>query len=121
MAESKTTPKAVNEQEAIESAYNLGYHLFEGSIVVEEDNWDFSHYTDTAEYANRVLPSLRQYAGYGEGVGPGTHTANREVLLETDEGSVETTAQRVLDTLVDAFETGARDAATGSGQNPRAE
>jgi len=35
----------------------------------------FSHYTDTARWANTILPQLRALAGYDDPMGVGTYTA----------------------------------------------
>lgn len=74
----------------------------------EAENFDY--FTDTATYANVVLPRLRELAGFDDS-GVGTHTVDRTIVATDDRHSepFEVNASDVLDGMVDAFIAGAHD------------
>jgi hypothetical protein len=62
---------------------------------------NFSHYTETARWANAILPQLRALAGYDDPAGHGTHTAGGQA------------ASWRLDEVVEAYRDGYIDKTLG--------
>lgn len=103
---------------AIEEAYNMGYKRFEGAYD-ETGEFDFSGFTDSAEYANSVLPDLRAMAGFADH-GHGTYQERRRVAAthpgcEEDEPAEADLmdAGALHSELADAYRKGAVDGAAG--------
>jgi len=75
------TIPVVVEPEAKEEAYRMGYERFEERPEDEEvDGHWFDHYTESAEWANRKLPTLRAMAG-AKDTAHGTYTEHRDIVV----------------------------------------
>jgi len=102
----------------IEEAYQMGHDEF-GDMDIDGDpdeEFEFGHFTDSARWANHILPSLRAMAGYADSAG-GTYTVERQIAAikpgceEDEPADAELMEGRHLfDRLVDAYRTGAYDA-----------
>lgn len=102
---------------ALEDAYAMGYDRFEGMDAEAAEGFTFAPFTDSATWANTVLPSLRARAGF-EDSGHGTYRVDRQVavIAEGDEDDEPADAelvftQWVFGRLVDEYRRGAHDAA----------
>lgn len=108
----------------LEQAYQKGYDRFDGEATPERSDPSLDGFTDSATYANHVLPGLRQMAGYDDS-GHGTYTQEREVAAiiagrEEDEPAEATlvSSYKVYDRLVEAWRGGALDAMAGDDPQP---
>jgi len=111
--------KVVVLPEAKESAYNMGFNCFEESHDVD-DYW-FTHYTESAEWANSKLPTLRCMAGYEDSMDRGTYHGYQEVAIVAfpDDRPMDAdlvNSHYVLDELIDQFRAGAHDKLHGNDQ-----
>lgn len=104
---------------ATEEAYNMGFDRFETLAAEETEDFDLSHFKETATWANTVAPRLRAMAGFAD-TGPGTYTLGRTVAAvvpgceEDEPADAEIThTDHVFRELVEAFDRGAYDAAEG--------
>lgn len=112
--------RIINTDEIRRDAYEYGYDRFEFGDPVPREEIDMSFFTDTAEYANTVLPRLRRLAGFGDS-GFGTYTEVRDVIGVSQEAAAELAADAgwidadvidswdLFDDLVDEFHDGASD------------
>lgn len=108
-----------------EQAYNKGYDRFEGAEDIPDDEEvRLDGFTQSATYANHVLPGLRSMAGYDDS-GPGTYTIERQVAAimpgcEEDEPAEAelVSSNYVFEELVDAWRSGAYDALDGRERDP---
>lgn len=98
-----------------EEAYRMGHSEFEDTDLGPDADPDLSGFTDSARYANHVLPDLRAMSGFEDNKG-GTYTVNRRVAAikpgcEEDEPAEAelTEAQYVFEELVSAWRMGAYD------------
>lgn len=105
-------------------AYNMGYRRFSGIDGDETEDFDLSPFKSSAEWANNVAPSLRSMAGYDDG-GHGTYAHDRQVAAieagaEEDEPAEATLtrASYLFSELVEAYDRGAYDAASGRDPDP---
>lgn len=108
---------------AEEQAYNEGYERFDpGDAHEVRADVDLEGFRSGAEYANQVLPTLRELAGHADRLNTGTYTGNEEIVivdeadLESDEcvfEGDEYDASGYLSTLVGRWHDGARDALEG--------
>lgn len=105
---------------AEEQAYNEGYDRLEGTDAFGDV--DLEGFRSGAEYANQVLPTLRELSGHSDRLNTGTYTGNEEIVivdeadLESDEcvfEGDEYDASGYLSTLVGKWHDGARDALEG--------
>lgn len=84
--------KIINIDEVSAAAFELGFWRFYDMDPVDPETFDVSHFTETAEYANHVAPTLRQLSGFGD-VHGGTYQKHRDVLVidqdEADELATE--------------------------------
>jgi hypothetical protein len=119
-----TTVKIIAEWDAKQEAYNRGYSRFQHGDPVEPEEFHFSHYTGSAEWANTVAPSLRAMAGYDD-TGHGTYQEEPYAIVlvevpedEPAEGEFLRKPWHFLDELVECFQSGAFDAATGADRDP---
>lgn len=116
------TVKVVDLHQTKEDAYERGYLRFEDAEVEHPEEWGFHYFTESAEWANNVLPKLRAMAGYDDtedgGVYAGTYQVERRVVLveeprdEPAEGDI-INGRYLHDELVDCYRDGANDAALG--------
>lgn len=107
-----------------EEAYTMGYDEFDDLTLAPDEEADLDGFTDTARYANHILPDLRAMAGFADG-GHGTYQQGRQVAAiepgcEEDEPAEAdlTTAQEIFNELVDAWRQGAYDAIEGRERDP---
>jgi len=119
--------------EVMRDAYDWGYERFHLALADEGDMTDkrreelsinLDLYTQSAEWANNILPALRAMAGYSDPMGVGTYTTlegDLEVIdperykdrdVKRIEGRAEDIAPEILDGLVDEFFQGAWNGAT---------
>jgi len=119
--------------EVMRDAYDWGYERFHLALADEGDMTDkrreelsinLDLYTQSAEWANNILPALRAMAGYSDPMGVGTYNTlegDLEVIdperyedrdVKRIEGRAEDIAPEILDGLVDEFFQGAWDGAT---------
>jgi len=119
--------------EVMRDAYDWGYERFHLALADKRDLTDSEReevainldlYTQSAEWANNILPALRAMAGYSDPMGVGTYTTlegDLEVIdperyedrdVKRIEGRAEDIAPEILDGLVDEFFQGAWDGAT---------
>jgi hypothetical protein len=119
--------------EVMRDAYDWGYERFHLALADKRDLTDSEReevainldlYTQSAEWANNILPALRAMAGYSDPMGVGTYTTLEGDLEVIDpegykdrnvmriEGRAEDIAPGILDGLVDEFFQGAWDGAT---------
>jgi hypothetical protein len=109
----------------LEQAYQKGYERFEDSEALADDaEPSLEGFTDSAEYANHVLPGLRSMAGFDDS-GPGTWTIEREVAAihpgceEDEPAEAELVSSRqVFEELVNAWRGGALDALRNEERDP---
>jgi hypothetical protein len=101
-----------------EEAYQMGHDEFKGIDADSAEDVEFHHFTETARWANTIAPRLRAMAGARDPTGKGTYTDHREVAAilagcEEDKPREADLVQsnRLYDALVDAYRTGALDAA----------
>jgi len=78
-------------------AYDMGYNEFSGADPMPPSEFDLSPFYSSARYANIIVPTIREMAGY-EDSGHGT--------WQQLTGEAQETAPYVLDELVDAFSHG---------------
>jgi len=108
------------EPEAKENAYNMGFNRFNEPQDKEIGKEWFSHYTETAEWANSKLPDLRCMAGADDS-GHGTYTQHREIVVveypdDRPMSGEKTNSQYLFDELVEQFRNGAYDKIEGNEQ-----
>lgn len=118
-----TTVKVIDEWAAKEDAYSEGYERFSRFDGEETEDFDFAPFTDSAEWANHILPRLRATAGYDdvendEQTRTGTYQIENQIVLveePDDEPAVGelTDGHFFFEDLVDCYRSGAYDAATG--------
>lgn len=116
----------VPENKAVREAYNRGYNRFENYETNSdaEEMAPISHFQESAEWANTVLPTLRALSGY-EDQGNGTYTGRRDVAVihEQDFDDLPIDGERMgadelLSSLVSIWQTGAYHATSGEERNP---
>jgi hypothetical protein len=107
-----------------EKAYKKGYARFADQELPDDEMPSLEGFTQSAAYANHVLPGLRSMAGFDDS-GPGTYTIERKVAAihpgcEEDEPAeaVLVPSQRVFDCLIEAWRDGAHDAMAGRDRDP---
>jgi hypothetical protein len=119
--------------EVMRDAYDWGYERFHLALADKRDLTDSEReevsmnldmFTETAEWANSILPALRAMAGYSDGMGVGTYNTLEGTLEVVDPesykdqevkrvtGKAEDIAPEILDGLVSEFFQGAWDGAT---------
>jgi len=109
----------VNMDVVLEHAYDWGYDEFVGVSEDPDDypgEYDAYLFTDSARYANIILPGLRQMSGYAD-AGAGTYAYTRDVVAVgqgvahqyVTEGD-EVASSELLDEVVSKFFEGAHDA-----------
>ena len=76
--------KIINIDDVKRAAFDAGFDRFAGVDPVDPEEFDLSYFTESAEYANTILPRLRQFAGYEDG-GYGTYTDPADTLVVTDD------------------------------------
>ena len=110
------TISVVRPAYALEEAYRMGHDEFSDLRGEETENFEFRYFTDTARWANHILPKLRAMAGYADTAG-GTYTDERRIAAIHPGCEEDTPAEaRLIDghhlfrSLVDAYRTGAYDA-----------
>ena len=110
------TISVVRPAYALEEAYRMGHDEFSDLRGEEAENFEFRYFTDTARWANFILPKLRAMAGYADTAG-GTYTDERRIAAIRPGCEEDTPAEaRLIDghhlftSLVDAYRTGAYDA-----------
>lgn len=104
----------VYEADALDAAYRLGT---EKGPANESPPDAYSHFTETAQYANVVAPMLRCLAGHGD-AGHGTYRVRRPVVVvpegDGDDspavGEYHDSPDPVLNVVLDAFRRGFHDA-----------
>jgi len=123
----------VNMDVVLEHAYDWGYDEFVGidvdgdvrvhgsghdSLELEDVVREYDPYmiTDSARYANIILPALRQMSGYAD-AGAGTYAYTRDVVAVGQEVAHqyvtegdEVASSELLDEVVSKFFEGAHDA-----------
>lgn len=102
----------VTEAEALSEAYTRGYDRFSGMDAEIAEDVDPAYFTDSAAWANHVLPTLRCMSGYRDS-GMGTWQVDGEVAViqDGDEGDEPAGATTMLasdfqDRVVDAWYNG---------------
>ena len=109
----------VNMDVVLEHAYDWGYDEFVGVSEDPDDypgEYDAYLFTDSARYANIILPGLRQMSGYAD-AGAGTYAYTRDVVA-VGQGVAhqyvtkgdEVASSELLDEVVSKFFEGANDA-----------
>lgn len=100
-----------------EKAYELGFDEFKNTDIPSSDELELHHFKETAKWANIVSPRLRAMAGFSDRSGRGTYKEHRQVAAikpgceEDQPAEAELVdAREIFHELVDAWETGARDA-----------
>jgi hypothetical protein len=100
-----------------EKAYSMGHDEFSDVEAESAEEIQFSHFTESARWANVIAPRLRSMAGAADPTGKGTHTGHREVAAihagcEEDEPAEAdlVSSSDLYEALVDAYRTGALDA-----------
>jgi hypothetical protein len=78
------TIPVVVEPEVKEKAYRMAYERFNEQPEDKDEHW-FTHFSGSAEWANRKLPTLRAMAGAGD-AGHGTYTEHRSIVVVQDPG-----------------------------------
>lgn len=117
--------KVINEWRAKEEAYSDAYYRFSQGEEVDEEDFQFSHFTESATWANTVAPNLRAMAGYDD-EGYGTYQTPVPIVLVSEPDDEPAVGQLVeepwhfLDELHQAYQRGAFDAATGRERDPPA-
>lgn len=113
------TPVVV-EEKAFREAYAMGYERFDGIQLYEGEEFDLAPFTDSAEYANHILPRLRALAGF-EDSGYGTYTGNRDIVIVSESDLEDmpisgdlTESHYLYNELVDEFRNGAYKAVDNS-------
>jgi len=111
----ETAVVAVRETE--EEAYRMGFERFSHEPNEPLDEAWFSHYTESAEWANSKAPTLRAMAGAGDG-GHGTYQQHRPVVTVDypEDRPADGTVRRsfdVFDRLSTLFRRGAADKVCG--------
>lgn len=108
----------------LERAYDRGYLRFSDDDPVEDAAQALSHFAESAEYANQILPKLRAMAGYEKGPG-GTYTIKRRVAAikpgceEDEPADAELVEGRhVFNALTEAWRSGAIDSLSGNERDP---
>ncbi len=98
-----------------EEAYKMGHDRFK-DVEADIEEFELSHFKETATWANNVAPKLRAMAGFDDS-GPGTYTVHRRVAAiepgcEEDEPAEAelTDPHDIHEELVRAFDMGAYDA-----------
>lgn len=111
----------------IEEAYSMGHDEFSEVEADSAEDVEFSYFTDSARWANVVLPRLRAMSGYGHRGRGSSHTVQRQVAVihsgcEEDEPAEADLREcfRILDAMIDAYRMGAIDAAVGTPPHPEA-
>jgi len=105
--------------EAEENAYQMGYERFTHEPNEPHDDMWFSHYTESAEWANSKLPKLRAMAGAKDSMGHGTYTEHQEVVVVEEprdrpmSGEL-TDSRHIHEKLVELFRYGAEDKIDGN-------
>jgi len=114
------TIAVVKPNYALEEAYNMGYEEFFSLSGEETEDFDFAPFTDSARWANIILPKLRAMAGFDDR-GHGTYRESRQVAAiepgcEEDEPAEAELmdCSFVFEELSDAFRKGAYDAVEGN-------
>lgn len=115
--------KVIDEWRAKEEAYSDAYYRFSQGEEVSEEDFQFSHFTESATWANTVAPRLRSMAGYDD-EGYGTYQTPVPIVLVSEPDDDPATGQLLeepwhfLDELVESYQSGAFDAATGKERDP---
>ena len=91
-----TTVKIIAEWDAKHEAYNRGYSRFLNRDLVDIEEYHFSQFTETAEWANTVAPDLRAMAGYDDR-GHGTYQQEPEAIVLVEEPEDEPAEGELLD------------------------
>ena len=73
----------VTEAEALGEAYTRGYDRFSGMDAEIAEDVDPAYFTDSAAWANHVLPTLRCMSGYRDR-GRGTYQVDGTIALIRD-------------------------------------
>jgi hypothetical protein len=88
----KLTQAEKEHQEACDKAADIGADYAE---------WDYDQLTQSAEYANDILPALRELAGFVDYYG-GTYTQYPDNATEAQKDEIEADFEEIMD----AFEEG---------------
>ena len=98
-------------------AYDMGHNEFSDVDASDAEEIQFSHFTESARWANVIAPKLRAMAGARDPTGKGTYTQHREVAAihagceEDEPAEADLVGSEMLyEALVDAYKTGALDA-----------
>ena len=101
----------------IEEAYRMGHDEFSDVEADSAEDVEFHYFTESARWANIILPRLRAMAGAADEMGVGTYTDHRDVAAihsgcEEDEPAEADliSSKHVHGELVDAYRMGALDA-----------
>jgi hypothetical protein len=112
--------KVIDRWATLDQAYDMGYNEFDGMLEAESaEDFDFSHFTQYARWANHILPKLRSMSGFSDR-GHGTYTEENNVVL-VDEPDDEPADGLLMEChhfhedVVDEYRRGAYDAALGEG------
>jgi hypothetical protein len=99
----------------IEEAYSMGHDEFSDVEADSAEEIEFSHFTESARWANIIAPDLRAMAGYAD-AGHGTYREGRQIAAikpgcEEDEPAEAylMDADSLYESLVDAYRMGAYD------------
>lgn len=101
--------ETIDMAETRKEAYEMGFDRFKGLSGEETEEFTFEPFTQSAEWANTILPRLRAMAGYSDS-GYGTYTEENTVLVTSEDPSAERESRYLFDELVDMYRNGAYDA-----------
>jgi len=108
----------VDEIEAKEDAYHMGYNRFKGMDTLKEDELlEFHLFTESAQWANNIAPQLRAMAGAKDS-GHGTYQQHSEIVTVTEPRDSPMEGQQcdsfeLYSELIDMYRQGAEHAARG--------
>lgn len=121
---SEHTVAVIQEADALDSAYQMGYDMFDEPPAGGEPIEALGHYKESAEWANTVAPKLRATAGFVDS-GKGTYNVLRKVIVVPDGSEHDSPADgvqmgigHVKDAIFSAFDKGALDAMSGDSWDP---
>jgi len=112
------TIHVVDEIEAKEDAYHMGYNRFEGMDTLEENEpLEFHLFTESAQWANNIAPKLRAMVGAKDS-GHGTYQQHGEIVTVTEPRDSPMEGQQcdsfeLYNELIDMYRQGAEHAARG--------
>ena len=99
-----------------EEAYRMGHSEFSDVEADSADDVEFHYFTESARWANVILPKLRAMAGFGHSGRGSSHMEDRQVAAilpgcEEDEPAEAdlVDSRHILDSLIDAYRMGALD------------